>query len=119
MPEACVLSGVLAAVLLGAWLKARQEMRKVAEEARRWRRRLESTAYEAANATNAIRGHVLALRHLAPEPRQLAHLDEIERALERMGAALEQAQNPGVGATRDAALAPRLTAPCSGPDLTG
>ncbi|HXG35278.1 MAG TPA: hypothetical protein VNJ11_18080 [Bryobacteraceae bacterium] len=119
MPEACVLSGVLAAVLLGAWLKARQGTRKAAEEARRWRRRLESTAYEAANAANAIRGNLLALRHLHPDERQLAHLDEIEQALERMGAALEQVQNAGVGAERDAGLAPRVTAPCSGPGLTG
>ncbi len=119
MPEACVLAGVLAVALLGAWLKARQERRKVAEEARRWRRCLESTAYEAANAANAIRGNVLALRHLHADERQLAHLDEIEQALERMGAALEQVRNPGAGAKRDAALAPRVTAPCSGPDLTG
>jgi hypothetical protein len=117
MPEACVFSGVLAVVLLGAWLEARRKLRKEAEAARRQRRLFESTAYEAANAANAIRGHVLALRHLCADEGQLAHLGEIEQALERMGGALEQAQKPG--APRGEPRAPRVTAPCSGQDLTG
>jgi hypothetical protein len=117
MPEACVFSGVLAVVLLGAWLEARRKKRKEAEAAKRWRRLLESTAYEAANAANAIRGNVLALRHLVADEGQLAHLEEIEQALERMGAALEPAQRPG--APRGEPRGPRVMAPCSGQDLTG
>jgi hypothetical protein len=58
-------------------------------------------------------------RHLYPDERQRAHLDEIEQALERIGAALEQAQNPGAGAMGGEFVAPRLTAPCSGQDLSG
>jgi KaiC/GvpD/RAD55 family RecA-like ATPase len=117
MPEACGFSGVLAAVLLGAWLEARRKMRKEAEAVKRWRRLWESTAYEAANAANAIRGHVLALRHLVADEGPRAHLKEIEQALERMGAALEPAQKPE--APRGQPRAPRVTAPCSGQDLTG
>lgn len=119
MPGACVLSGVLAVALLGAWLEARRRMRSTAQQARRARRLLESTAYEAANAANAIRSNLLALRHLYPDERQRAHLDEIEQALERIGAALEQTQNPGAGAMGGEFVAPRLTAPCSGQDLSG
>lgn len=112
MPVTSVVLGLCAAVLLAVSLRARRKMLAAAGEAKRWRRTLEAVAYEAANAANAIRGNVAALRHTGLSEDQAAHLGEIEQALERIGQALEQAQNPAAAAASSRELAaPRVCTP--------
>lgn len=105
--------GVCAVVLVAVGLCARRMMRTAAGEAERWRRALQTMAYEAANAANAIRGHVAALRHTTLSNEQAAHLGEIEEALERIRRALEQARNPAAAAPTSPVepAAPRMCTP--------
>lgn len=112
MPATSIVLGLCAAVLLAVWFRARQKMLAAAREAKRWRRTLEAVAYEAANAANAIRGNVAALRHTGLSEDQAAHVGEIEQALERIGQALEQAGNPAEAAASEREpAAPRVCTP--------
>jgi hypothetical protein len=52
---------------------------------------LNSLAHETANSANAIRANLTGFREVNPQPAAAEHLEQIDRALARVGAALKKA----------------------------
>jgi hypothetical protein len=70
-----------------AW-KFRSREWKFQEQARR--NTLNSLAHETANGVNAIRANLTGFREVNPQPAAVEHLEQIDRALARIDAALEK-----------------------------
>ncbi|MGD1154221.1 MAG: hypothetical protein ABSA41_00145 [Terriglobia bacterium] len=70
-----------------AW-KFRSQEWKFKEQARQ--NALNSLAHETANGVNAIRANLTGFREVNPQPAAAEHLDQIDRALARIDAALEK-----------------------------